>query len=459
MMHKVSNIEACIGIEVYASKTHGIGGIIKRYPEDFIVEEILTDGSKASINLEENRLDSLAEHGRYLICVLVKRSWDTLLAVEELAKAMGISSDRIGFAGIKDTSALTAQYISIGGVPLSKIKKINIKDLYIKPLGFSSEEINPEKLFGNRFTVTVRSIGLKEATLWERIKKISGELAAFGGVPNFFGHQRFGTIRPITHIVGKHMIRGDWRKAILTFLSHESPFESEKAREARKELHETMDFKAALKRFPKSLIYERLILTHLSKSPNDFIGALYKIPINLRRLFVQAYQSFLFNRFLSERIKCGLPLNKAVTGDYLVRLNSLGLPTRKIAKAEKSNIRSLNEEIRKGKIALAIPLIGIKQPPSDGLQGEIEKEILEKEGISQKDFKKPKVIKVNVLGGLRIALAKIFDLRISVTENETEQPKKSVKFSFTLHKGTYATILLREFIKPSTDEQLVKSGF
>jgi len=458
-MFKVPNIEACIGIEVYASKSHGIGGAIKCSPEDFIVEEILTNGSKASIKLENNRLNSLTKHGRYLICVLVKRGWDTLLAIEELARSIGVSADRISFAGIKDTDALTAQYISVGGIPLSKIKEISIKNLFIKPLGFSSEEITPEKLFGNKFTIRVRSIKLKEATLRRRIKKISGELADFGGIPNFFGHQRFGTIRPITHIVGKHIIKGDFRKAVLTFLFYESPFESERAREARKELSETMNFKAALRSLPRSLVYERLILTHLSRSPNDFIGALHKIPINLRRLFVQAYQSYLFNRFLSERIKRKLSLTEVLAGDYLVKLDSLGLPTRKFVRAEASNLHHFNEEIRKGKVALAMPLIGLKQSPSEGLQGEIEREILEKEGISREDFRNPWKIKVNVLGGLRPVLAKIIDLKMSVTEDENDPSRKSVKFVFTLHKGTYATILLREFMKPSTDEQLIKSGF
>ncbi len=458
-MFKVPNIEARIGIEVYASKTRGIGGIIKRFPEDFIVEEILVDGSRASVKLEENQPAMLFKHGRYLVCVLIKRNWDTLIAIEEIAKSMGISADRIGFAGIKDTVALTAQYISVGGVPLSKVKGVNIKGLSLKPLGFSNEEITSEKLFGNKFTITIRSIRLKEATLWRRIKKISSELAVFGGIPNFFGHQRFGTIRPITHIIGKHMIKGDFRKAVLTFLFYESPFESAKAREARKELRETMDFKNALKRFPKNLLYERLILTHLSKSPNDFLGALYKIPMNLRRLFVQAYQSFLFNKFLSERIKRGLPLNKAVAGDYLVKLNRFGLPMRRFARAEASNISRLNEEILREKVALALPLIGLKQPPSEGLQGEIEREILEKEGISREDFQNPRVLKVNVLGDLRPALAKIFDLKVSIAEDETDSSKRSAKFSFTLHKGTYATILLREFMKPSTDDQLVKGGF
>jgi tRNA pseudouridine13 synthase len=458
-MLKVPEIERSIGIEVYASETKGIGGVIKLFPEDFIVEEILTDGSRASVKLEDNVVGSLSNNGRYLICILIKRGWDTLLAIEEIAKLLNISSDRIGFAGIKDANALTAQYISIGGISPSRLAEIKIRDLLIKPLGFSNEELSPEKLFGNKFTVTVRLIRLREKTIRGRIERIGREIADLGGVPNFFGHQRFGTIRPITHIVGKHIVKGDFREAVLTFLTHQSPYEEAKVRKIRRELYETMDFKLALKNFPKSLIYERLILAHLSRSPNDYLGALHKIPLNLRKLFVQAYQSYLFNRFLSERIKRGISLKDALEGDYVIKLNDNGLPEKGFFKAEISNMRTINDGIKSGRMVLGIPLVGLKQPLSSGTQGEIEREILEDEDVSAEDFKRAQIVKVSALGGLRPALARVSDLKISIMENEKKTDGKAVIFSFTLSRGAYATILLREYMKPSTDKQLIKSGF
>lgn len=458
-MPSVPSIEVGIGIEVYASKTPGVGGLIKCSPEDFVVEEVLRDGSKASVRLEDSGVGLLSDHGRYLICVMVKKGWDTLLAIEELAKALGIGSDRIGFAGIKDADALTAQYISVGGASPSRLTNVNIEGLLIKPLGYSSEEISPEKLFGNSFTITVRSIRVSKETAKRRIERISGELAEFGGMPNFFGHQRFGTRRPITHIVGKHIVKGNFRDAVLTLLTYQSPFESGRIRELRRELYETMDFGLALKRFPKSLVYERLILEHLSRSPGDYLGALHKIPLNLRKIFVQAYQSYLFNRFLSERIKRGLPLREVLEGDYAIGLDGVGLPERRILRVEAGNIKAMNDEIKGGRMALGIPLVGPKQPLSRGLQGEIEREILEEEGISPEDFGGARMIKVNILGGLRPALAKVIGLKVNVMEDERETGRRAAIFNFTLPRGSYATILLREYMKPSTDEQLIGSGF
>lgn len=456
-MLRVPSIEAKVGIEVYVTKCRGIGGSIKRTPEDFIVEEILVDGSRASVKPEENLVSNLAEHDRYLICVLIKRGWDTILAMEEIARRIGISPDRIGLAGIKDTGALTAQYISIGGVPVNRISQVNVEGLMIKPLSYSGEDISPRKLFGNRFTIVIRGIRYKERTFQRRIKKISSELRDFGGIPNFFGHQRFGTIRPITHIVGKYIVKGDFEKAALTFLTYVSPFEDLRARDARKELSETMDFRMALKRFPETLVYERLALEHLAKSPGDYIGAFNKLPINLRRLFVQSYQSYLFNRFLSERIKRGIPLREAQIGDYIVRLSDTGLP-RRFIKVKEGNSSSVNEEIKAGRMAVALPLIGPRQPPSEGLQGEIEREILEEEGVSGEDFKRASIIKVSLFGGLRVALERVMDLRAEVISGEGAA-ENSARFEFTLHKGTYATIVLREFIKPKDDKELIECGF
>ena len=305
-MLRIPSIEVNVGIGVYATRCRGIGGAIKRVPEDFIVEEILVDGSRASIKPEDISASNLSKHGRYLICILVKRELDTILAIERIASSIRVSSDRIGYAGIKDSGALTAQHISIGGVPSSKVSQVNVEGLLIKPLGYSNEEISPKKLFGNKFTIVVREIRLREKNIQKRVERIFSELEEFGGIPNFFGHQRFGTSRPITHLVGKYIVKGDLKEAALTFLVYTSSFESPRAKEARRELYETMDFKMALKKFPETLIYERMMIEHLARSPKDYIGAFNKLPLSLRTLFVQAYQSYLFNKFLSERIKRGI---------------------------------------------------------------------------------------------------------------------------------------------------------
>ena len=217
-------LEKEVGLEVYASKTSGIGGKIKRSPEDFIVEEILIDGSEAKI--QPFNYQKINGRGRYLICVLIKRNWDTLHAIDIISKQLHIASEHIQFAGIKDAKALTSQHISISsisGINPEQILKVKLKDISILPKCLSNTKISSKHLFGNRFNITIQGPPYSVPTINYRIKKITGELSNFGGIPNFFGHQRFGTIRPITHKVGRLIVQKDWKGAAYTFLFQSSP--------------------------------------------------------------------------------------------------------------------------------------------------------------------------------------------------------------------------------------------
>ena len=67
-------------MEVYATQSRGIGGKIRHLLDDFVVEELLVDGSLAEVSPPVEVWEPTGE-GNYLICVLVKRRWDTFLAV------------------------------------------------------------------------------------------------------------------------------------------------------------------------------------------------------------------------------------------------------------------------------------------------------------------------------------------------------------------------------------------
>jgi len=446
-----SPLEVKLGMEVYASSTRGIGGKIRSELEDFIVEEVLLDGSKASVQLCRDPCQ-ISGRGRYLICILIKKGWDTLSVIEKIAEEINVSSDMINIAGIKDAQALTAQHISIGAITPEKIK-INLKDVHLIPTRFSEDKISTRILMGNQFNITVRSIFHSSSETYSMISETWREISRLGGVPNFFGHQRFGTIRPITHMVGKFILKKRFEEAAMLFLSEPSEHETSQARNAREYLRETCNFRLALKKFPKSLSYERLMLKYLSKYPRDFLGAFRRLPLKLRRFFVQAYQSYLFNRFLSERIKRKISLTHIQEGDYVIRIGAEGLPMNSSTRAEKGNLLLISSEVEKGRMALAIPIIGFDQEPSGGVQGEIEKKILEEENIQPQDFRIESLPEFSVRGGLRKALASVMSFRF---EARSAGDEVAAKFGFMLHKGSYATVVLREFMKP---EDPVSSGF
>lgn len=435
-------------MEVYATKTLGVGGVIKEAVDDFVVQEVLVDGSKAPINgvVPAKVLGSTSVRQRFLLCILAKRNWDTFIAVKNVAIALGIDQGRIQIAGIKDAKAVTSQHITIDGVALEDAAKVNVKDINIYPVGYVREALSTFYLLGNNFTINIKNLmDCEEAQT--RISQAITELEALGGMPNYYGHQRFGTTRPITHQVGKALVQGNFEEAAMLFLAKPSPHEHPTSRQARQQLQDTLDFQQSMVNFPRQLRFERLMLSHLFDNPGDYVGAFQRLPQKLQELFVQAHQSYLFNRFLSERLKRGLSLGKAEVGDYVVAVERNGLPLTTVAKVvTEETVAALNVQVAAGKLRVALPIVGARQKLSQGIMGQIEGEVLEQEGIKMDLLRVNELSRVGGKGGLRAAVTPIRDFNLqNISKIEGEF---AVQLSFMLLRGSYATVLLREIIKP-----------
>jgi len=460
---QVPKLERDMGIEVYTTSTAGIGGVIRESVEDFMVEEVLVDDSKATIRPLESHtelriLGSSPTRNTHLLCVLVKRNWDTFMAMRTVAKHLDIPSSRIHFAGIKDAKAVTAQHITIEEATVEDAQKVSMRDIELRPLGYLRHPISSYYLLSNSFRITISQISHDEATIQQQITETTNQLAQIGGAPNFYGHQRFGTTRPITHQVGKALVQGNIQQTAMLFLAEPFPDEHPESQQARKQLRETQDFKKALEDFPNQLRYERFMLRRLVEKPDDFVGAFRTLPPRLRVLFVQAYQSYLFNKSLSMRITNGLPLNRVVAGDYAVRMERSGLPAVGMFKAATAeNLGDINKAIETGKMQPALPLIGFKQRLSQGLQGEIEKQIIEQEGIKPDDFKIQALPEASSKGELRTATTPVNSLALeTVSTHPLDASKRKATLSFVLQRGSYATVVLREIMK---SQDPIRAGF
>ncbi len=452
----MASLEKELGIEVYSTKSPGIGGVIRESADDFVVEEVLVDGSKATINgiVSKKVLRSTCEKQKHLLCVLIKRNWDTLIAVKNIARQLGIDQSRIQIAGIKDAKALTAQHLTIEGKSIEDVSKIEIKDIRLLPVGYVREALSTYYLLGNHFTIHIKYLENKEI-VENRISHIIEEIQTVGGVPNFFGHQRFGTTRPITHLVGKALVSGNFEEAAMLFLAKASVCEHASSKQVRHELRSKRDFRKALDNFPKQLRFERIILSHLVEKPGDFVGAFQQLPVKLQELFVQAHQSYFFNRFLSKRLSGGYFLNRAEIGDYVVGVERSGLPLPKMAlTATAETVDQINGDITNGKMRVALPIIGLKQKLSKGVIGDLEKEVLEKEKIESKNFKANASSRVGYKGGLRAVVTPIINFNFNFSEEKGE--KDYARLCFMLLRGSYATILLREIMKPQNP---IAAGF
>ncbi len=419
-------LELLMGIEVYLTDEDGVGGDLRVEPGDFIVNEVSDFKAGAS--------------GDYLIVRLTKENWETHHLIRDLSRHLGISEERIGIAGTKDKRAITTQLMSIRGVSGGQLSRVSLPRVRLEPLGRSNKDIGLGDLRGNDFDVTIRHIGLPAPELEKRLQAIEGSIARSGGVPNFFGYQRFGVVRPVTHLVGKKILLGDIEGAAMTYIAGSFPGETEENRKARDFVRETKDFKEGLKVYPLNLRYERAMMHHLVEHPGDYTGAFRSLSPRLLKLFVHAYQSYLFNRLLSKRLINGMSLSEPVEGDVICFTGRNGMPdTSKLETVTNKNLQDVKFLIKKGRAYVTLPLIGKDTPIDGGRTGEEERRILEEEGIKASDFGAGAMPEL-ASTGLRREILLRAKPKISAGDG-------TARLKFFLPKGSYATTILREFMK------------
>ncbi|MCD6171950.1 MAG: tRNA pseudouridine(13) synthase TruD [Thermoplasmata archaeon] len=409
-------MEEDIGIEAYLTKGEGIKGKIKEEAEDFIVEELPLYPKPAK--------------GKFVVAMVKSKNWEMNRLIERIAKNLRISYKAVGYAGIKDKRAITTQIMSFAA-PIEKVLNLRIPDVEVSILYKTNKPVTHGKLLANKFEIVIKNI-----EDGDKFKKILEELASIKGYPNFFGVQRFGITRPITHIVGKYIIKNDLEKAVMSYAANPIEGEDKECYEAREFLEKTKDFKKALEVYPKKLSFERRMVEYLAEHPDDWENALLQLPSNLIRIFIHAYQSYLFNKMLSLRIKKGIPINEAIEGDVILKSmqNFDGIY------ANEKNIEKINKEIKKGKCFPSAAIVGYDSKLAKGEMGEIEAKVLENEGISIDEFKMPYMPWLSSAGLRRSVFAPIKNILYRLDGN-------NLHLKFILEKGCYATSLLREFMK------------
>ena len=226
-MNLVSNLEESTGINGYLLDFKRIQGTIKQLPEDFIVREILPDG-KVIVDGSEIGSDV---GGMYTHFVLWKRGLDTYSALKKIATFCLLQEKDFGFAGLKDAQAVSLQRISVWGLQKNCLEKINIPNIRIINPIRQKFSIGLGSLNGNQFQVRIRDTSEEiDNELWFKFRKEALEK----GFLNFFGLQRFGSKRPILHLVGRYLIQEQYSDAIDAYLGNVSDFENEKLTSLRK---------------------------------------------------------------------------------------------------------------------------------------------------------------------------------------------------------------------------------
>ena len=397
----IPKIDSEIGITVFTTKFPGCGGIIKNQNEDFRVSELISEKADSRI---------CKDYG-FAVYKLKKNGIDTTHALSEIFRKHGI---RLKSLGLKDASAITEQFV-FTTYKTNKHIEINEPKYNLKKVGFTDKVLSKKEMLGNRFRI--------------KIDVASNELAKFNEfdkILNFYGYQRFGSRRPVTHRIGRAMIQKDFARAVDLLLSFTSEYDRAENTKLRELMSDASKYPEALKTIPKSMDLEKIALKEMIEH-NDPVRALRALPLSIRRFFVQSYQSYIFNHTLSRSLDAGEELFCPQSDDVCYNKNG------ELGKFE-------NDPLQR----LSIPFVGYSYYKKTRFHYYIEK-ILQDEEITHKDFFSKEIQEISSEGGFRNSTIKCEGY--SVNDNIV---------SFSLSRGSFATIVLREIIKP---ENPLASGF
>jgi len=397
----IPKIDSEIGILDYTTDFLGCGGIIKNQNDDFIVSEIISEKAHSKICLESG----------FAVYKLQKNGIDTTHALNEIFRKYGI---RLKSLGLKDASAVTEQFV-FTTYKTNRHLKINESKYSLKKVGFTDKLISKKEMIGNNFQIKINGAS-DELTKFNEFDKIL----------NFYGYQRFGSRRPVTHLIGRSLIQNDFTGAIELLLSFTSEYDKVENTKLRELMTDKSKFTETLKILPKGMDLEKIVIKEMIEH-DDPVRALRALPLSIRRFFVQSYQSYIFNQTLSMSLDAGEELFSPQPNDVCYNKNS------ELGKFE-------NDPSQR----LTIPFVGYSYYKKTRFHYYIEK-ILRNEGITHKDFFSKEIQEISSEGGFRNSSIKCDDY--NVNDNIV---------SFSLSRGSFATIVLREIIKP---ENPLTSGF
>ena len=325
----------------------GIGGEIKDEPGHFVVEEI--------------PLYEPSGQGDHIFVRLTREGWTTRRLARALAVLFELREVDVGYAGLKDKQALVTQTVSLYLPAVDEAsaaghieEALPVRVLWARR---HQRKLKTGHLLGNHFTILLKGPD-REGPAWA---DDIAEALKSGGLPNYYGPQRFG-------IGGENIRRG----------------------------REALEGRGPRRHW-------------------------------LRRFMLSAYQAFLFNAWLAERISVGL-FDRLLNGDVAKKTDTGGLFEIEDSERERPRFEA-------GEITYTGPIYGGRMRWAGGQAGDLERNILERFKVTVDMLRRAR------LDGSRRP-AKLFISDLTVRPDPV-----GLSFSFSLPKGAYATTVLREFIK------------
>lgn len=344
---------------------------------DFIVEELPL--------YEPSRV------GTHTFFVIRKQKLSTFEVIDQIAHALHVNPRNFGYAGLKDKYAVTTQMLSVEGVPPEQVLRLTLPAIEILWAERHPHKLRVGHLRGNRFEITLRDV---PPTVLLPVEEKMAQLAA-AGVPNRFGAQRFGN-KHDSHLIGKALIKAEWDEALHYVLSDETTQFGELAKQIERE-----------------------------KAKGSMEKAVNCIPHRLRKLYLSAYQAYLFNAILEKRLP---NLRQLWDGDIAVKHSNSAPFLVESAAVEQPRADSFE-------ISPSGPIFGYKMQRPTGEVLALEMELLVAEGVKPEAFRK--------VAGIRLPGTRR-PLRMSMELHQVKSLDVGLRLCFTLPAGGYATVVLQE---------------
>lgn len=408
------------GLLVYSTPGGRHEGRLRTSLRDFQVQELIS------------LRDVVEARGPGLVPVyrVTKAGVDTPHVAREIAAMI---KSEVNFAGLKDKNATVVQYVSARSSRALAPPELRGSRFEARLVGFS-RPVTRALLTGNRFRILV-----------ETSEDIGGDVeACFTAcrerrVANFYGYQRFGLKGGVNRRVGKAVVEKDFPEAVRLLLAEPREGEDADAAEARR-LSGEGRYAEAVSLFSPHQDLERRVASSLAQKPGDHVGALRRVPIPIRRLLVNSYQSYLFNLALSRAVADGVDISSARPGDNWAGVKEGGLAVGRVHGVK---------EVPDGDAVPLLQVVGYAHRDYGSRLDGVLSKVMKDEGVDPSSFYVKEAEEMSNEGGFRPAPLLAADL-------SSAREERGFVLEFSLGKGEYATVLLREVLKP---EQPRLAGF
>lgn len=398
----------------FTADVPGIGGQIKLRAEDFFVQEVPAYEPSGE--------------GEHVFVEIQKVGLTTFEAIHRVARAVGVNARDIGYAGLKDARAITRQMLSISGrgVTEERVMTTPVEGVQMLWAARHGNKLRLGHLRGNRFAVKIRGVNPTDVV---RIRPLLDRLHA-RGMPNYFGEQRFG-MRQDNHILGACLIRGRPEELLHHLLGDAREGIDDAATALARRAFDAGDLEGSMRHWPRRCGLERRVLARLIKT-GQAGAAVRAVDEKLRRLWVSALQSYLFNAVVARRIES---IDRLIPGDFAYKHDNGACFAVTDPAAEQPRCDAFE-------ISPTGPMVGHRMTlPTDAALA-IEQSVFKANGLTPGHFKQEgREQAKGTRRPLRVRPEAV-DLAGGVDEHGAH-----VTVAFTLPAGSFATVLLREVMK------------